>query len=137
VKTEEIELIKPKKIILKRKTKLKGKNGKFAETIGVEDNENYTKFKNKERLMINFSHCKYFVNHFVAEHLFNFKLSMKNLEEDGAKEDWDILWTDGKLTWAISAEKIFSMKPYQKCNHFPGMFQITRKNNLARNLQMV
>ena len=26
------------------------------------------------------------------------------------------------------------MKPYQRTNHFPGMFQLSRKNHLARNL---
>lgn len=31
-------------------------------------------------------------------------------------------------------ERIAKMKPYQKVNHFPGMFQLARKNHLARNL---
>ena len=26
------------------------------------------------------------------------------------------------------------MKPYQKINHFPGMYALSRKNHLARNL---
>ena len=26
------------------------------------------------------------------------------------------------------------MKPYQKINHFPGMFELSRKNNLCKNL---
>ena len=40
---------------------------RFAETIGVEDNENYPKFKDKERLVVNMSNCKYFVIRFVAK----------------------------------------------------------------------
>lgn len=124
--TTKVDLAQDQKVVKKIKknikTKLTGRNGRFAESIGVEDNARYPKFKNKERLTVNFSHCKYFVNHFVAEHLFNYKLSFKNLEDEGMKEDWDILWTDGKLTWAISVDKIFNMKPYQKVNHFPGMF---------------
>ena len=50
---------------------------RFAETIGVEENDNYPKFKDKERLVINMSNCKYFVIRFVAKKLFNFKLSFK------------------------------------------------------------
>jgi hypothetical protein len=26
------------------------------------------------------------------------------------------------------------MKPYQRANHFPGMQELSRKNNLAKNL---
>ncbi len=45
-------------------------------------------------------------------------------------EDWDIYWTDA----GVLPERIAKMKPYQKVNHFPGMFQLARKNHLARNL---
>lgn len=48
----------------------------------------------------------------------------------GSTEDWDIFWTDG----GVLPERIAKMKPYQKVNHFPGMFQLSRKNHLARNL---
>ena len=34
----------------------------------------------------------------------------------------------------MQPERIAKMKPYQKTNHFPGMFQLSRKNHLARNL---
>ena len=44
--------------------------------------------------------------------------------------DWDLNWTDG----AVSAETVSKMKSYQKINHFPGMFNLSRKNYLARNL---
>jgi hypothetical protein len=43
----------------------------------VEDNDNYPKFKDKERLVINMSNTKYFVIGFVAKSLFNFKISYK------------------------------------------------------------
>ena len=46
------------------------------------------------------------------------------------QDEWDIFWTD----CGILPERISKMKPYQKCNHFPGMFQLARKNALARNL---
>ena len=44
----------------------------------IEDNDNYKKFKKRERLIFNVSNSKYFVIRFVAKHLFNFKLSYKN-----------------------------------------------------------
>ena len=34
------------------------------------------------------------------------------------QDDWDIFWTD----CGILPERLSKMKPYQKCNHFPGMF---------------
>jgi tubulin polyglutamylase TTLL6/13 len=45
--------------------------------------------------------------------------------------DWDIVWTD----LAPSLDKFPKIRSYQKINHFPGMFQIARKNYLARNLK--
>ena len=60
-----------------KKKKNMEKMKRFAETIGVEENDNYPKFKDKERLVINMSNCKYFVIRFVAKKLFNFKLSFK------------------------------------------------------------
>lgn len=66
---------KPKK---KKKKKNDAKMKRFAETVGVEDNDNYPKFKDKERLVINMSNTKYFVIKFVAKSLFNFKLTYKN-----------------------------------------------------------
>lgn len=87
----------------------------------MEDNDNYPKFKDKERLLINMANCKYFVNRFVAKHLFNFKLSFKQQEVedmDGGtyydgnpnkkEDDWDIFWTDG----GVLPERIAKMKPY-------------------------
>ena len=52
-----------------------------------------------------------------------------NISRDG-QGDWDLAWTDG----AVNAETLSKMKPYQKINHFPGMFHLSRKNYLARNI---
>lgn len=85
------------------------------------------------------SNCKYFVVRFVLKSLFNFKVSYKKNEvedmdsgftNDFNNEEWDIFWSDT----AIVNERIAKMKPYQKVNHFPGMFQLARKNHLGRNL---
>ena len=125
----------------KKKKKNEGKQRMFAQTIGVEDNDNYKKFKKRERLIFNISNTKYFVVRFVAKSLFNFKLSYKNQDvgsmdnwnyenEGRLNDDWDIFWSD----CGILPERIAKMKPYQKTNHFPGMFQLSRKNHMARNL---
>lgn len=124
----------------KRKKRDYRKQKVFAKTVGVEDNDKYRRFKEKERLVFNISNSKYYVIRFVAKSLFNFKLSFKNqevqnmnnwdLEPHHVEADWDIYWTD----CGILPERISKMKPYQKCNHFPGMYQLSRKNSLARNL---
>ena len=54
---------------------------RFAETIGVEDNNSYPKCKDKEKLIMNVSGSKYFVVRFVAKHLFNYRLSFKPLDD--------------------------------------------------------
>ncbi len=43
---------------------------------------------------------------------------------------WDVMWTDN----AVQPEQLSRMQPYQKINHFPGMFSLSRKNYLGRNL---
>ena len=45
-------------------------------------------------------------------------------------DEWDLLWTDG----TVQVDKLYRMKPYQRINHFPGMYALARKNHLARNL---
>jgi hypothetical protein len=81
----------------------------------VEDNALYPKFKDKERLLINMSNCKYFVVRYVAKTLYNFKLTFKQQEVEQMEsgyvdnsEDWDIFWTDN----GVLPERIAKMKPY-------------------------
>ena len=45
--------------------------------------------------------------------------------------DWDIQWSDV----APALDRFPKIKAYQRINHFPGMFNIARKNYLARNLK--
>jgi tubulin polyglutamylase TTLL6/13 len=49
---------------------------------------------------------------------------------EATSEDWDLYWTDN----AVSSEQLAKMKAHQKINHFPGMYTLSRKNYLARNL---
>ena len=53
--------------------------------------------------------------------------------EDGERnlQEWDLLWTDG----SVLTDKLYRMKPYQRINHFPGMYALARKNHLAKNLK--
>ena len=44
--------------------------------------------------------------------------------------EWDFSWHD--LT--ITADYLSKMLPYQRVNQYPGIYVITRKNYLARNL---
>jgi len=84
-----------------------------------------TKTDKASRLVLNISETKYAVVRFVGRKVFNWKLSHKS--ED---MDWDVMWSDN----AVEPEKLAKMKPYQKINHFPGMYALARKNHLARNL---
>jgi tubulin polyglutamylase TTLL6/13 len=46
------------------------------------------------------------------------------------KSDWDILWSDGP----VGDNYMKSMQYHQRINHIPGIFNIARKNMLARHL---
>ena len=46
-------------------------------------------------------------------------------------EQYDLIWSDLPL----GNEKLTRMQNHQKSNHFPGMYQICRKNCLAKNLR--
>ena len=50
--------------------------------------------------------------------------------ETDDETDWVLFWTDT----GVSAERLKRMKSFQRINHFPGMSEITRKDNLARNM---
>ena len=50
--------------------------------------------------------------------------------KEGGGQDWDLTWTDG----AVHPELLTAMQPFQKVNHFPGMFNLSRKNYLTRNI---
>lgn len=41
-----------------------------------------------------------------------------------------LFWNDS----FVSTERVAELKPYQRINHFPGMGEVTRKDNLARNM---
>lgn len=81
--------------------------------------------KRKPRLQCNLSGTKYEVVRHVLEKKMGFKVSLNEEEEES-----DLYWTDT----AVPPEKLARMKPYQKINHFPGMYALARKNYLAWNI---
>ena len=46
------------------------------------------------------------------------------------KSDWDVAWYDGP----VNIQFIKEMKKYQRVNHFPGIYNLARKNMLGRHL---
>lgn len=87
------------------------------------------KVKKPRRLVMNVLNTKYKVVKYVARNVFNMRLSFKTNIEDN--DDWDICWSDG----GVQPERLMKMKPFQRINHFPGMFVLARKNQLGRNLK--
>ena len=79
---EEVKVEKKKPNIAKKvkQTPFDLKMNSYAESIGVEDNAFYPKFKDKERLVFNVGSSRYFVIRFVAKQLFNFRLSYKEID---------------------------------------------------------
>ena len=76
----------------------------------------------------------------VARKCLGFKLRNYMEDHDGAirrgqhnqklVKEWDVSWHD----LSITPDFLAKLNPYQKVNHYPGMYSITRKNHLARNL---
>jgi tubulin polyglutamylase TTLL6/13 len=52
---------------------------------------------------------------------------------DSEDEAFDLFWTDS----AVGPEQVSLLETHQKINHFPGMYAIHRKDNLARNLMQM
>lgn len=48
------------------------------------------------------------------------------------KSDWDIAWFDAPPPYCEKFIK--NMKDYQRLNHFPGIYNLARKNMLGRHL---
>uniref|UniRef100_A0A1I8FU28 Tubulin--tyrosine ligase-like protein 9 n=1 Tax=Macrostomum lignano TaxID=282301 RepID=A0A1I8FU28_9PLAT len=80
------------------------------------------KKKKKKVYTICLTSCKYDVVRRSAR-----RVGFREVEED---DDWNVYWTDTYVT----IDKVCAMKKYQKINHFPGMSEICRKDNLSRNL---
>ena len=51
------------------------------------------------------------------------------LSEDD-EEPWDLCWYD----LLVTPNQLMKIKPHQKTNHFPGMYNLAKKNLLGKNL---
>ena len=101
-------------------------SGSLSESLSItkEDDQSPTLPKTG-RLTANVSDTKYPVVRYVLKKRLGWRLS-----SDPESNRFDLWWTDG----AVEPEKLARMEPYQKINHFPGMYALARKNFLARNL---
>ena len=87
---------------------------------GVED----PKKKKPAKLIMCVLNTKYAVVKHSGKRVFKYRL----IKDEDA--EWDLCWQDGSVT----PEQLGKMKPYQKINHFPGMYGLARKDYLGRNL---
>ena len=90
-----------------------------------EEEEEYVARHRPRKIVLNVAQTQYEVVKDLARSPLHWRLSFK--DED---ENWDVCWIDTGMT----PERLMRMKPYQKINHFPGMYALARKNTLASNL---
>ena len=81
--------------------------------------------KPRKHLVVNISDTQYPVIKYVFKKMLGWKVST-----DSDNTNFDLWWTDG----AVETEKLSHMHSYQKINHFPGMYSLSKKNYLSRNL---
>ena len=75
---------------------------------------------------MNVSDTQYPVVKFVGKKVMKWQLDYTPIDSFA----FDVCWTDN----AVKPETLAKMQPHQKINHFPGMYVLSRKNNLGRNL---
>eukprot|EP00792_Barthelona_sp_PAP020_P007089 TRINITY_DN3103_c0_g2_i2.p1 TRINITY_DN3103_c0_g2~~TRINITY_DN3103_c0_g2_i2.p1 ORF type:complete len:895 (-),score=183.00 TRINITY_DN3103_c0_g2_i2:695-3379(-) len=90
----------------------------FEENIGYAEK----KQKTKNKIIFNCTGTRYPV---VREAAREQKWVFGN-----ENDPWDVLWQDS----CFSIDQVVRLEPYQRVNHFIGMSEIARKDNLARNL---
>ena len=123
-----------------RKKRLAAKQKKtIFEKAQEPDSPDVPKKKYRKNVM-NVACTEYDIVSRVAKRILGFRLKECEEDHEGAivndqggqklSHDWDITWHD----LGITADFLSKMQPYQKVNQFPGMYVVTRKNYLARNL---
>ncbi len=60
----------------------------------------------------------------VSKFQFEYHLTKKS------RAPWDVAWWDGPIPLQIMSK----MQPWQRCNHFPGIYNLAKKNMLGRHL---
>lgn len=117
---------------------LPGKVASARVDEGEDEQEDET--KPGQRIVINVYCTEYDVVKKVARKECNFKIREYAEDYDGAilkgesgqklSKNWDISWHD----LSIAPDFLSKMHTHQKVNHYPGMYVVTRKHHLARNL---
>ena len=79
------------------------------------------------KVIINLFKTEYPLIEQVAKEVMNWRVT----KNENPLSEFDVYWQD----LGIDSDRLQTLKPYQKVNHFPAMFQITRKTFLARNLK--
>ena len=128
-----------------RKAKLTGeelKNGSLGQDQEkkVQPEEEEEEVEKSGPLYMNLYCTEYEVIKKVARKVLGYKLREYPEDHDGAirkgehnqklVKEWDVSWHD----LSITPDFLAKLNPWQKVNHYPGMYAITRKNHLARNL---
>ena len=58
------------------------------------------------------------------------------IECDEDDEDWNIYWASvGTIRNIFSGKNFFKLNDYQVINHFPTFYELTRKDNMAKNIK--
>ena len=107
----------------------------------VDRNSDECASPSKLKLIINVACTEYDILKKVAKKTCGLKLREYDEDHDGGinrngdtnqklSKEWDISWHD----LSVAADFLSKLHPYQKINHYPGMYVVTRKNHLARNL---
>ena len=91
---------------------------------------------------MNVYHTQYEIIRIVAKEL-DFRLReedpniVPNINNQGGTQgqipEFDVVWLD----LGVSAEVLSKLKPHQRMTQYPGIYNIARKNNLARNLMKI
>lgn len=75
----------------------------------------------------NTSNTKYDLIRSIVE-----ELGMVSLTDEESLTDSHLIWSDSAAP--VTHERVRDLKRYQRINHFPGMEEVCRKDNLSRNM---
>ncbi|KAG9394637.1 Tubulin--tyrosine ligase [Carpediemonas membranifera] len=78
--------------------------------------------RRKTTIYVCLTNCKYAVLPEVCK-----SLGWRVVSEES---NWDLYWSDR----SVAPERLMRFNAFQRCNHFPGMYEISRKDNLSKNL---
>lgn len=92
------------------------------------EEEDDKKNKKQKRMILNIAGTKYEVVKHVAKKMLGWKV----INNPDSKV-WDVYWTD----CAVQSEHLKDMHLYQKINHFPGMYTLANKAQMAKNLKIL